>query len=300
MYKTEKYLDQCITSIINQTYTNLEIILVDDGSPDNCPAKCDEWARRDSRIHVIHKPNGGPDTARNAGLDAAKGEFVGTIDSDDFVAPEFYERLYKLLTEHDADISMCRIIGVNEDGSIIKSVSENEPEYAVLSNEDLMNGFLHGWGEFTNIWVSWDKLYRAEIFQNLRFAGGNHEDSGTLHRIFGNCQKLISTTERLCYYRHREDSTMGKLHRGFQITSFQSMVYAGKDSYEYFMSIGRPDIADMCLRRLGGALRYGLNNMNYLQNRGEFACLPDTFRKMMLSHSFGTKLRGVKLALCWL
>ena len=94
VYKVEQYLDECVQSIINQTYKNLEIILVDDGSPDRCPEMCDEYARQDSRIKVIHKPNGGLSSARNAGIDIARGEYIGFVDSDDYIAHDMYEKLY--------------------------------------------------------------------------------------------------------------------------------------------------------------------------------------------------------------
>lgn len=95
VYKVEQYLDECVQSIINQTYKNLEIILVDDGSPDRCPEMCDEYARQDSRIKVIHKPNGGLSSARNVGIDIARGEYIGFVDSDDYIAHDMYEKLYK-------------------------------------------------------------------------------------------------------------------------------------------------------------------------------------------------------------
>ena len=107
IYNVEKYIKECIDSIINQTYKNLEIILVDDGSPDCCPKICDEYSKKDKRIKVIHKENGGLSSARNAGLDVAKGEYVSFIDSDDVVDEKFIETLYNLCIENNCDISEC-------------------------------------------------------------------------------------------------------------------------------------------------------------------------------------------------
>ena len=107
IYNVEKYLHCCINSVIRQTYKNLEIILIDDGSPDNCGKICDEYAKKDNRIKVIHKENGGLSSARNAGLDIAKGEYISFVDSDDYVAENFIEKLYKLCKENDADIAEC-------------------------------------------------------------------------------------------------------------------------------------------------------------------------------------------------
>ena len=105
VYNVEEYLDQCVESLVGQTYKNLEVILVDDGSPDNCPAMCDEWAERDNRIKVIHKENGGVSSARNAALDIASGDYIGFVDSDDWIEPDMYEILIKNAKKYDADIS---------------------------------------------------------------------------------------------------------------------------------------------------------------------------------------------------
>ena len=102
IYNVEAYLDECIASVIAQTYSNLEIILVDDGSPDNCPQMCDEWAAKDSRIRVIHKENGGLSDARNAGIDIATGEYIAFVDSDDWIVPEMYEKMLAALKTENA------------------------------------------------------------------------------------------------------------------------------------------------------------------------------------------------------
>ena len=106
VYKVEKYLDKCVESIVNQTYKNLEIILVDDGSPDNCPAMCDEWAEKDERIRVIHKENGGVSSARNAALEVATGDYIGFVDSDDWIELDMYEYLVSLILDNDAQIAI--------------------------------------------------------------------------------------------------------------------------------------------------------------------------------------------------
>lgn len=117
VYKVEKYLDQCVASIVSQSFSDLEIILVDDGSPDNCPAMCDAWAKRDSRIRVIHKENGGLSDARNAGMAAAKGSFIGFVDSDDIIPPEMYQVLFSLLKQDDSDIAACGIKQFGDKGA---------------------------------------------------------------------------------------------------------------------------------------------------------------------------------------
>lgn len=118
VYNVEKYLPECVDSILAQTFTNFELILVDDGSSDGCPALCDEAAKKDSRVQVIHKPNGGVSTARNAGLDAAKSSWIAFVDSDDRVMPQFLERLYTAAVSANAEIAMCGTCGMNQNGEL--------------------------------------------------------------------------------------------------------------------------------------------------------------------------------------
>ena len=116
IYNVEKYLERCVESIINQTYKNLEIILVDDGSPDNCPQMCDDYAKKDSRIKVVHKKNGGLSDARNAGMKVATGEYVSFIDSDDYISLDFYETLLETIVDNDSDIVECSVVKFYENG----------------------------------------------------------------------------------------------------------------------------------------------------------------------------------------
>ena len=121
VYKVEKYLDKCIESIVGQTYENLEIILVDDGSPDNCPAMCDRWAEKDSRIKVIHKENGGLSSARNAGLDACTGEYIYFLDSDDYIAENCIEMLFNTIISDGSDMCIGNLMSVDESENFVDS-----------------------------------------------------------------------------------------------------------------------------------------------------------------------------------
>ena len=117
VYKVEEYLENCIQSVIKQTVSDLEIILVDDGSPDQCPEICDLWADKDSRIKVIHKENGGLSDARNAGMKVATGEYVSFIDSDDYISLDFYETLLETIVDNDSDIVECGVVKFYEDNN---------------------------------------------------------------------------------------------------------------------------------------------------------------------------------------
>ena len=135
IYNVEEYLRRAVDSIRCQTYTNLEIILVDDGSPDNSGVICDEYAKTDNRIKVIHKKNGGLSDARNAGIEAATGAYLGFIDSDDYIEPEMYQRLYSALVENDAEISVCRFryVGSKEERNELLEINDE-----VLSGQDIL------------------------------------------------------------------------------------------------------------------------------------------------------------------
>ena len=166
IYKVEKYLHKCIDSILAQTYTNLEIILVDDGSPDNCGKICDEYAAKDSRIKVIHQPNGGLSAARNAGLDIATGDYIGFVDSDDYIAPDMYEKLYNALVKNDADMAICDYQRFG-----------NELPYDEMSlTTEVITGLQAMEKQNTVIncsfVVAWSKLYKSFIFSNVRFPVG--------------------------------------------------------------------------------------------------------------------------------
>lgn len=161
VYKVEKYLHRCVDSIINQTYKNLEIILVDDGSPDNCPKICDEYAQKDQRIKVIHKKNAGISEARNAGLEIAQGEFVAFVDSDDYIDSTMYEKMLLLAQKEKNDLVLCGFKKVSEDGKI-----ENFNEKIMQEEID----FTHGIPDYIFIDNTFGTVCRC--LYNSSFLGG--------------------------------------------------------------------------------------------------------------------------------
>lgn len=175
IYNVENYLNRCIESVVNQTYKNLEIILVDDGSPDNCPKICDNWAQKDNRIKVIHKTNGGLSDARNAGLEIASGDYIAFLDSDDYIDLYMYEKLYKSLQTNNSDISMCGFKNVydnSEKEEIIEELNlkklENESIFPYL----LKVGYIKKENSLQteNIMGNvWRLLYSKEIIGTIRF-----------------------------------------------------------------------------------------------------------------------------------
>lgn len=202
IYGVEAYLDKCVQSVASQTYTDLEIILVDDGSPDGCPAMCDAWAKKDRRITVVHKPNGGLSDARNSGLNVAKGDYISFVDSDDWIAPTMLESMLSALVQADADICSCGIINAYEDGS---TQSWNLP--SLNGNPEI---FLRALYSNTAVPVAiWNKLYKRELWTELRFPNGKIcEDAFTTYKLIDSSKKLVQIPDELYYYRIRSGSIM--------------------------------------------------------------------------------------------
>ena len=205
VYKVENYLQKCIDSILAQTFTDFELILVEDGSPDNCPALCDAAAAKDVRVRVIHQKNGGLSAARNAGLDAARGAWIGFVDSDDYIAPEMYETLYQAVQSTGADLALCDYAEVDEAG-------EPCPQMHVsLSGAELTGQELLQNASGLMVQLAWNKLYRRAIFAQLRYPEGKlNEDLFLIPDICLQTTKAVVVPEVLYYYLQRSGSIMGK------------------------------------------------------------------------------------------
>ena len=207
IYKVEPYLRRCLDSIVNQTYTNLEIILVDDGSPDTCPQICDEYAAKDKRIVVIHKENGGLSDARNAGLEISKGEYISFVDSDDWVDEKYIEILLNSAIAENTDIAIGENIQTKQvvQKQNIKSITKT-----YSSKDALVHLFSQNHLTFV---VSWGKIYKRNLFSTLRFPIGKfHEDEFTTYLLFHKSKKISYTSKILYFYFQRSDSIMGNQH----------------------------------------------------------------------------------------
>lgn len=208
VYKVEAYLDKCVQSIVNQTYTNLEILLVDDGSPDNSGAICDAWAAKDSRVRVIHKENGGGGDARNRALEIARGERIAFVDSDDYIAPDMFQHLHELL-EMGADIAECAYLETQDDFALF---SEETGEITTHTVQEAMLGNIR---DTVFRQLIWNKLYRAEMVGDIRFPVGTKiDDEYFTYRVLLNAKTLIRS-RKVCYaYRQQGDSVM---HQAFSL-----------------------------------------------------------------------------------
>lgn len=207
IYKVEKYLDECIQSILGQTFTDLELILVDDGSPDACPQMCDAAAEQDSRVRVIHQKNGGLSAARNTGIEAARGNWLGFVDSDDFVAPDFYEKLYNAAVNADADCAVCSVQLTHEDGSRMDTPPQWKVYGGGYTGEDVLKTIT--WQNNAPYLVAWNKLYRREVFRTLRYPVGRiNEDVFIFAELFDTIKMVACVEQPLYFYRQRKDSIM--------------------------------------------------------------------------------------------
>ena len=206
VYKVEAFLNRCVQSIVDQSYKNLEIILVDDGSPDNCPTMCDTWAEKDSRVKVIHQKNGGLSDARNAGMAIATGELMGFIDSDDWIAPDMYQHLHDLLDADGTDIAACGVEMVWEDGTPSRLLTKSG--CCVLKQEEAMRAIIE------ESWLKqpvWHKLYKTALIRDILFPVGKyHEDVFWSYQAVGRAQKVSVSDKLGYYYAQRSGSIMGE------------------------------------------------------------------------------------------
>ncbi|SFO24716.1 Glycosyltransferase involved in cell wall bisynthesis [Pseudobutyrivibrio sp. UC1225] len=207
VYNVESFLDCCITSIIKQTYTNFELILVDDGSKDSSGTICDEWYKKDSRIKVIHQSNGGLSAARNAGLNQAKGEYICFVDSDDFLKENYLEAFMIAMKKTDADIAICDIVS-----SRLAETEKPLDEVIILNSskecrEWLVNPLSR---EYVLMVVSWNKMYKREIFNDLRFDKGKfHEDEFMINKLLQKINKVTFVPIKSYVYRNNDESITG-------------------------------------------------------------------------------------------
>lgn len=210
VYNVEVTLDRCVNSIVHQTYSNLQIILVDDGSPDNCPEMCDVWASRDSRIEVIHKANGGLSDARNVGIANAVGQYIMFVDSDDYIELNSIQILVDTMQREHADLVICSIAEENADGKDQDNGSIIEHEMACDAHQCFR---LSSWNwQFI---PAWNKLYTASLWQNVRFPQGYiHEDEFVFHEIVNQCSTIVVLPDRLYHY---VDNSSGIMHAQFSV-----------------------------------------------------------------------------------
>lgn len=238
VYNVEKYLGNCIKSILNQTFKDYELILVNDGSTDKSGEICDKYEKIDSRIKVIHKNNGGQSSARNAGLDIACGKYIGFIDSDDSIHPRMYEILYDLIKKHKADISCCNYKNIYSLYTEYNTDIE-QTEVIEMDNIQAINN-LYDKEIGVRLVVPWNKLYSKHLFDDIRYEVGRiHEDEFIIHRILYKCRKIVYANNELYHYLQREGSIMSKISYKKKVDALLSQ----SDRMRFCRKVG---LIDMC------------------------------------------------------
>lgn len=207
IYKVEPYLRRCVDSILAQTFQDFELILVDDGSPDNCPAICDEYALSDSRIKVIHKPNGGLGDARNAGIDIAQGDYFGFVDSDDYIKPEMYAQMIALLEHHAADIVACGILQERDDGVITGRWPELNEDKVYMRQDFLAHFYPDVRRDILP--SACNKVFKRKLFQTIRFPKGKlYEDAFIQLPLYDLCEKIVVCHHSFYHYIYNRSGSI--------------------------------------------------------------------------------------------
>lgn len=254
IFKVEGYLSRCVESILGQSYENLEVILVDDGSPDGCGALCDGFARKDGRVRVIHQENAGAGQARNAGLRVASGELIGFVDGDDYIAPRMYEHLYSLM-EGAVDIAECRC-GLTQ-GDDMPMDDGSQARARVLPVEQAMEKHI-----LDELFCQTppNKLYRREVVEGVEFPVGKLiDDEFWTYRVIGRARFLAHSPARMYAYRQSPGSAM---RRPFSVRRLQGLDAKEerldflRERFPELVTLGRRDLLFTCLMCAKGSLRY--------------------------------------------
>ncbi len=279
VYKVEPYIHKCVDSILNQTFKDFELILVDDGSPDNCGKICDEYAQKDNRVKVIHKENGGQATARNAALDIARGEYIGFVDSDDYIEPDMYELLYTMCVGYNCDIANC------------SSTIYFKDRIQVNGGHGFM---IHDTKEAMKIAIEgilydeclWTKLIRRSLFNGLRIPIGiAYEDTAFTYKLIDRADRVCCKGEPKYNYIKHDDSTMDRAIKNVKIDAV--LVY--KEMYN-FMEQSYPELCDLVILKLTNNT---LSLMNLIIKSGNFDKYKENYFKIakILNDKFSRTIR---------
>ena len=288
IYNVENQLPYCLNSIINQTYKNLEIILVNDGSKDNSLNIINEFAKRDDRIVLIDKENGGLSSARNAGLSIATGDFIGFVDSDDIIIDTFYEYLHSIVTKYNADIAQGKFLRIDNNKLHIANSILNEKNSQIETTENILTNIealntLYGIIEepYVQEVVVWNKLYKKSLFTNIKFIENRlHEDEFTTHKILYNCKKIVCSNKYIYGYMQTSDSIMRK---EISLKRVQDCLDASLNAIDFFSNNNLPNIEyKISIRYLSNCIELSgkILNENSNNNKTKLSFLEDTFIKM--------------------
>lgn len=240
IYRVEDFLPQCLDSVINQTHQNLEIILVDDGSPDSCPLICDDYAGKDDRIKVIHQHNGGLSAARNTGKNAATGDFIAFVDSDDLVSVDFCEKLLTAAIKNNAEIVECNYLKFKTEKEINAVPNNSNTESQIYDTQNALRLLMQ---EHLKQ-VVWNKLYRIGVLKNIQFPEGSiNEDEFWTYKVFGNSNIIIKIPDVLYFYRQQEESIMGRSYHIKRLDGLEAL-----EERIGYMKMNFPELENLAIK----------------------------------------------------
>lgn len=255
VYKVEKYLGRCIESLINQTYTRLEIILVDDGSTDKCSQLCDEWSGKDARIKSVHKRNGGLSDARNAGMPLAAGEYISFIDSDDYVSNDYFEVMLNTLVSENSDIVECSVVKFYEDNHFEEY--HDDLKATSYSAVDGLSGLIAEEPFHQHVW---NKMYKADITLGIPFPFGKlNEDEFWTYQIFGRANRVTKINKTMYFYFQRAESIMGEAYNLRRLDALEGKKYRQEyidEQFPVLSSQARINLFSSCVFACQAALKY--------------------------------------------
>ncbi len=237
IYNVKEYLPQCLDSLLNQTYTSFEALLVDDGSSDGSEKICDEYAEKDSRFIAIHKKNSGVSDARNMALEQAKGKYITFLDSDDWLEPDAYETLYVKMKEHNPDV----VFGVCE--RLYRQFFDNEPDGSVtmISDRDVLTSYVKPEYKPHILKALWDKLYTREIIGDVRFKPGHHRDGTFNTEVMCKARKVLFVGKLIYHYRDERPGSI--TNTGISERIFTDKIPVLTEQIEDLKRVGREDLA---------------------------------------------------------
>ncbi len=277
IFNGQNHMQRCVDSVITQTYKNIEIVLINDGSTDSTPAICDSFAKMDSRVKVHHKENGGLSDARNVGIDISSGEYITFIDSDDFILPDYVEYLYSLITKFGAEMSICTHTVICRNGRRI--VYGDGTELSLSPQQTLKEILYHGRVDLS----VWAKLYHRSLFEGVRYPYGKYfEDVGTTYRLIDKCQKIASGGTSKYEYILRSDSMISD-----KFTTRKLDLLEMTDRMAAYITEKYPSLASAALRRRVYARFSTINQMVHeagmSEDRREMIKFIRTHQKAVLS-----------------
>lgn len=244
VYNAENYLKECLDSILIQTYDNLEIVLLDDGSTDSSGKICDEYESKDRRIKVLHTDNHGIATARNTGISIATGEYICFVDSDDIVAPTYVQALYETAAKNDASLVACSYINFDDGGDVPEVDSETPHRELVVTEKEMEDDDFAA--KYTvKIVIPINKIYKKTLFEKVKYPQGKiHEDAYVYHRLLHEAGRMILISDPLYFYRIRKDSIT---HSSFKIKELEDSMGAVIDRIDFYNELGKQRLVEIAI-----------------------------------------------------